>query len=117
MESDLHNLVPAIGEVNADRSNYKYNMITGEERVYGQCDVEVNFKNKIFEPASNVQGNIARTYFYFEKQYGLQISKKQRQLYKVWDKQDPVDKSECIIQSKKEKQQGNANPFVKSQCS
>jgi deoxyribonuclease-1 len=30
MEGDLHNLVPAIGEVNADRSNFRFNMIPGE---------------------------------------------------------------------------------------
>ena len=24
MEADMHNLVPAIGELNADRSNYKF---------------------------------------------------------------------------------------------
>lgn len=31
MEGDLHNLVPAVGEVNADRSNFKYGMIMNQE--------------------------------------------------------------------------------------
>ena len=116
MTSDLHNLVPAIGEVNADRSNYKFNIIPGEKRVYGHCDVEVNFKTKTFEPAPNVRGDIARTYFYFEQQHGLKISRKQRQLFTSWNTQDPVDSAECMIQSKKEQAQGNANSFIKSQC-
>ncbi len=117
MEGDLHNLVPAIGEVNGDRSNFKYSMIPGEARVYGQCDAEVNFKGKEFEPAPNIQGNIARTYFYFEKQYGLKISRKQRQLFTAWDKTDPVDADECKIHHEKAKIQGNENPFVSKSCS
>ena len=61
MESDLHNLVPAIGEINEGRSNFKFGLIDNEERIYGQCDAEVNFKKKIFEPAANIRGDIART--------------------------------------------------------
>ena len=38
MEADLHNLVPAIGEINGDRSNFTFEHIDGEERVYGACD-------------------------------------------------------------------------------
>ena len=116
MEGDLHTLVPAIGDVHADRSNFKYTMIPGEKRVYGQCDAEVNFKDKAFEPAPNVRGNIARTYFYFEKQYGLKISKKQRQLFTAWNKTDPVDADECKIHSAKAKLQGNMNPFIAKLC-
>jgi len=116
MEGDLHNLVPAIGEVNADRSNYKYSMIPGEKRIYGQCDAEVNFKSRVFEPAPEVRGNIARTYFYFEQQYGLKISNKQRQLFTAWNKQDPVVRAECSIQEKKAAIQGVVNSFVALGC-
>jgi len=116
MEGDLHNLVPAIGEVNGDRSNFRFNMISGEKRVYGQCDAEVYFKGRVFEPAPNVRGDIARTYFYFSQQYGLKISKKQRQLFTAWNKLDPVDASECLIHDKKARVQGNVNPFVENNC-
>jgi deoxyribonuclease-1 len=34
-EADLHNLVPSIGEINSDRSNYRFSMIEGEQRRYG----------------------------------------------------------------------------------
>jgi len=30
MESDVFNLVPAVGEINGDRSNYKFGLIEGE---------------------------------------------------------------------------------------
>lgn len=116
MEGDLHNLVPAIGEINSDRSNFKFSMISGEERVYGRCDAEVDFKRRIFEPSTNIQGDIARTYFYFERKYSLKISKKQRQLFSAWDKMDPVDFAECDIHSKKARIQGNVNPFIQQSC-
>ena len=116
MEGDLHNLVPAIGEVNGDRSNFKFNMIEGEKRVYGQCDSEINFKARIFEPAPNIRGNIARTYFYFEDQYGLKISKQQKRLFQAWDKLDPVDAQECLLQAHKAKLQGHENKFVVKNC-
>lgn len=52
MEGDMHNLVPAVGEVNGDRSNYSFGMLPGESRVYGRCDVEIDFKARKVEPLS-----------------------------------------------------------------
>lgn len=91
MESDMMNLVPAVGELNGDRSNFRYGMIGGEAGAYGRCDFKVDFKQRVAEPRPEVRGDIARTYFYMEKTYGLKISRKQRQLFEAWDKQDPVD--------------------------
>ena len=42
MEADMHNLFPAIGEVNGDRSNYSMAILPGEPRLYGKCDVEIS---------------------------------------------------------------------------
>lgn len=94
MEGDMMNLVPAIGEVNGDRSNFKYGMIEGEPRIYGQCDFEVDFKAKVAEPAPNIRGDIARIYFYMSDTYKINLSKQQRQLMEAWDKADPVDEWE-----------------------
>ncbi|MBQ0784034.1 MAG: endonuclease [Amphritea sp.] len=91
MEADLHNLVPAIGEVNGDRSNYSFSQLEGEPRVYGRCDMEVDFKRRKVEPPLERLGYIARTYFYMRDQYGLKISSKQEKLFAVWNIQDPVD--------------------------
>ncbi|RXJ54553.1 endonuclease [Candidatus Marinarcus aquaticus] len=113
MQADLHNLVPAIGELNADRSNFRYAMIEGEERRYGQSiDFEVDFKAKRAEPKEDIRGNIARTYFYFEDRYGMIISKQQKQLLEAWSKQDPVDGWEIERNKRIEKIQGNTNPFI-----
>jgi deoxyribonuclease-1 len=90
MEADLMNLVPAIGEINGNRSNYSFAMLEGEPRVYGKCDFEVDFKARKVEPAPEVRGDIARVYWYMRDTYGLKISDKQQKLFEVWSKLDPV---------------------------
>ena len=110
MEADMYNLYPAVGELNADRKNYKYGIIPGEERKYGACDFEV--ADKLVEPKENIRGDIARTYFYMEKTYNVPISDKQRKLFEVWDKQDKIDEWEIIRAKRIEKIQGNRNTFV-----
>lgn len=110
MEADMYNLFPAVGELNADRKNYHFGIIAGEEREYGACDFEV--KDKIAEPKENIRGDIARTYFYMEKTYNVKISDKQRKLFEVWDKQDKIDEWEIERAKRIEKIQGNRNTFV-----
>lgn len=113
MEADMHNLVPAVGEVNGDRSNYSFAMIPGEGRRYGACDVEVDFKARAAEPAPHRRGDVARSYFYMRDTYGIRISKKQRKLLEAWAKQDPVDDWERRRNDLIELRQGNRNPYVK----
>lgn len=112
MEADLHNLVPAIGEVNGDRSNYSFAQLEGEPRVYGRCDMEVDFKSRKVEPPSDRQGDIARTYFYMRDEYGLNISSKQEKLFAAWNKTDPVDRWELDRNRMISEVQGNSNPYV-----
>lgn len=64
MESDMHNLQPAVGEVNGDRANFMYSQWNGGEGQYGQCAMKVDFKDKVAEPPARARGAIARTYFY-----------------------------------------------------
>jgi len=90
MQADLYNLVPANGQVNALRSNYSYAMIPGEPRQFGDCDMEI--ENKKAEPRPEIRGDIARIYFYMNDAYpgrGI-ISKKNRKLFKAWNKADPI---------------------------
>ena len=91
MEADPRNLVPAIGELNGDRSNFRYGMIEGEPRAYGKCDFEVDFKHRVAEPKEDIRGDIARTYFYMRDTYGMVIGKKDLRLLEVWNKEDPED--------------------------
>ena len=116
MQADMHNLVPAIGEVNGLRSNYSFAMIPREEKRFGSCDMEIS--NHKAEPPEDVRGDIARTYFYMNDAYpnrGI-ISKKNGKLFKAWDKKDPVDDWECEREKRIHKIQGNGNIFVNSNC-
>lgn len=62
--SDLHNLVLAIGEVNGDRSNYKFTDWNGKPYQYGQCPMIVDFKARQVQPPKQARGAIARPYLY-----------------------------------------------------
>jgi len=117
MQADMHNLVPAIGELNGLRSNYSYAMIPGEERRFGACDMEIAGRKA--EPPPGVRGDIARSYLYMEAAYpgrGV-VSDKNRRLFEAWDRTDPVDTWECERQRRIETLQGNRNPFVAEACS
>ena len=86
MESDMYNLVPAIGEINGLRPNYSFAIVPGEKRIFGKCDMEIEGRKA--EPPPDKRGNIARTYFYMNWAYpghGV-ISKKNQKLFKAWDK-------------------------------
>lgn len=112
MTSDLHNLVPAIGEVNGDRSNFKFGLIPGEERSYGACNFEIDFKHDIAEPSEDVMGNIARTYFYMRDRYGLRIEYDQLEMFNHWILIDPVDEWELERDKRIGQIQGNRNCYV-----
>ncbi|WP_299797710.1 endonuclease [uncultured Shewanella sp.] len=116
MESDLHNLVPAIGEVNGDRSNYRFSQWNGKADQYGQCAMVIDFKSRKAAPPVHTRGKIARTYLYMQKTYDLKIAKSQLKLFKAWDKTYPVDTIECKRDNAIAITQGNHNPFVKEQC-
>lgn len=112
MQSDMYNLVPATGQVNALRSNYSYAMIPGEPRRFGNCDMEI--EDRKAEPRPEIRGDIARIYFYMDDAYpghGV-ISKKNRKLFEAWDKSDPVDDWERERARRMEKLQGNKNKFI-----
>ena len=77
MESDLRNLVPAIGGINADA-----------------CEVYTDFKAKRFYPAVYSKGFIARVYLYMSEKYGIVLESKERALMQQWDKLYPPSEYE-----------------------
>lgn len=116
IETDLHNLQPAVGEVNGDRNNFMYSQWRGGEGQYGQCQMKVDFKNKQAEPPARARGAIARTYFYMRDQYNIRLSKQQTQLFDVWNRQYPVTKWECLRDQRIANMQGNHNSYVQQAC-
>lgn len=112
MEADLYNLVPAIGEVNGDRSNYRFGVLPATAPLHGACPVKVDFKQQVFEPAPPVRGDIARVYFYMADKYNLNLSRAQQQLFIAWHKQDPVTPQEVELNQRIQQHMGHDNPFV-----
>lgn len=94
MEADLYNMVPAVGEVNGDRSNFKFGMLEGPATQYGDCKMKIDFKAKRAEPPKAVRGDIARIYFYMSEKYKIPLSNQQTKLFQAWDKLDPESKWE-----------------------
>ncbi|MBT0824387.1 endonuclease [Campylobacter lari] len=101
MEADKQNLVPAIGEVNGDRSNFRYAEapLNLEYTQYGNCKVYTDFKAKRFYPANYSKGWIARSYLYMSKTYNIRLSDQERKLMESWDKQYPMSEKEKRIRS------------------
>ena len=121
MQSDLYNLYPAIGAVNAARQNYNYVMLpktaSKDYRSFGSCNMLIDKKDHDAQPPERARGVIARTYMYFDAVYPkYKMSNQQRQLMTVWDKQYPVSRWECNRAEKIQKIQGNVNPILASRC-
>lgn len=110
--NDLHNLFPAVGEVNGDRSNYNWGMIEGNKREYGACAIEIDESIRRAEPPDNVKGNVARVMFYMEDTYGFKLSDQDRQLYTAWSKMDPPDAWEIERNQRIAAIEGKENRFI-----
>ncbi|MWV61224.1 deoxyribonuclease [Helicobacter saguini] len=91
MEADLQNLVPAIGEINGDRNNFRYAQAPRDLAYtqYGGCQVFSDFKARRFYPAEYSKGLIARTYLYMSEKYDINLSDSERKLMESWDKMYP----------------------------
>lgn len=112
-EGDLVNLVPAIGEVNGDRSNFPYSAWSRDpEPIYGQCKTVIDFKAKKAQPREEVRGRAARISLYMSERYQLRLSKQDKQLFCAWAKTYPVDAWETQRDQRIIAIQGNGNPFV-----
>ncbi|MDK1290473.1 endonuclease [Pseudoalteromonas umbrosa] len=86
MEADPNNLAPTIGEINGDRSNYRFGMLPDTPFRHGNCAVKISFKQRVIEPPPSARKQIAHAYFYMQQTYGLVISDKQKKLFETWAK-------------------------------
>ena len=111
-EADLHNLVPVIGELNGDRSNYAYGWLPQAPSQYGACPMVVDFKARLAMPRKEVRGTVARIYLYMHQQYRLRLSSQNRRLYTAWDKAYPAQEWERQRNQRIGCVMGWGNPFV-----
>ena len=115
MQSDMYNLFPAVGSVNAARSNKQYSELPGVQSAFGTCEAKIDGNR--FEPPDRAKGQVARAALYMDKEYKeYNLSRQQRRLFEAWSNMYPVDEWECTRAKRIESIQGNENIFVKNMC-
>jgi deoxyribonuclease-1 len=115
MQADMYNLYPAIGAVNASRSNYNFSMLGDINSSFGSCSVKID--NRKMEPPVSSRGRIARAYLYMDNTYAAyKMSHQQRQLMMAWHTSYPVDKWECERARRIKITQGNSHPILEKSC-
>ncbi|MCH8544694.1 MAG: endonuclease [Alcanivorax sp.] len=112
MEADMHNLSPSVGEVNGDRSNFRFTELPGVARQHGACDFRVDFAQRAVEPRDAVKGQVARITFYMHDRYDLPMADAQQRLLMAWDRQFPVSEWERERDLRIAARMGHHNPFV-----
>ena len=91
--NDLVNLYPAVGQINADRSNKPFvDTANTKVKTYGKCNVEIGSRGIV--PPTDKKGDIARVAFYMTDKYRVTYSKRQLKIFNQWDKLDPISAQE-----------------------
>lgn len=116
MEGDLHNLFPAIGEVNGDRSNFKFSEKLRGTSPYGKCEVIIDRKRQRAMIPDRAKGQVARAYLYMSNRYHIPLDNEHINLFNQWNKKFKPTYNECLYNKLATKAQGNDNPFVTKAC-
>lgn len=143
MFTDLHHLYPVDGYINDRRSNFPYGETNGETyksannfSKLGTCTYS-GYTGKVFEPADEYKGDLARTYFYMVTCYEEKLhdwvtnfgsstevddvldgntypglTSWQLSMLMKWAKNDPVSDKEVARNNEVYAIQGNRNPFI-----
>lgn len=135
MGTDLFHLYPSDGYVNGRRSNYPfgevgtatYSSANGYSKL-GSAASGLGYSGTVFEPADELKGDLARTYFYMVTAYddkvaswssdqldGTQypaLSKWSITMFLKWSEEDPVSDKERNRNEAVYGIQHNRNPFI-----
>jgi len=113
IESDMHNLYPALKEINEARGSMAFAEIPGEKHYRKGCDFEVDFRARRVEPSPGARGRIARAMLYMADEYGLDLYRRQRRLMEKWNREYPPDEEERRHNLAVKRIQGQANPYIR----
>lgn len=77
------NLAPAIGVVNAARSNYRFGLLPSSDYDWGSCPMKIH--GRVAEPPDGAKGIVARTHLYMAEAYPARyrLSRAQQQLFEA----------------------------------
>jgi deoxyribonuclease-1 len=113
--SDMYNLYPSVGSLNASRSNYSFVEDEITKKEWGSCEFQVS--NRKVSISNKAKGIVARTYKYMDLVYPFKaISNKNKKIFDAWDKMYPVTKEECKRYKLIKQIQGNENPVLAKVC-
>lgn len=117
IESDMHNMYPALSEVNKIRSAMSFSTIKGEKHLkldsVSNCDFEVDFRKRRVEPRPAARGEIARAMLYMDDTYAeLELFKRQREMLLKWHQADRPSNLEKKRNDVIERLQGTRNRWV-----
>ena len=116
-EANLVNLQWAVGEVNADRSDYRYANKLDSGFDYGSNGrIVINKQDRRFQPPAEFHGWFGRVHLYMQKMYGFKMSKSYQAMIEVWAK-EPATKRECQYNARLQKDFGSSNPLTTKMCS
>ena len=107
---DLHNLVPTIGQVNALRSNDRYQDLPDETSDFGACRIED--ENGTFEPPDCKKGDVARIWLYMRDQHGVKLQDGEEEMFMEWSDDDPVSPWESERGRRIFEYMSRPNPYV-----
>ena len=111
----MHNLTPTVGEMNADRSNFRFGLLPETPLQHGACPFKVDFKARVAEPRPEARGIIARVQLYMHDRYDLPMSRQQQQLFMAWHNSYPPTQWELLRDKRIAKRMGHHNPYVTGQ--
>lgn len=115
MESDLHNLVPAIHEVNARRENYRFaqfDLDIPEKHYFNGCPIIIDERYRLVEPPDSVKGMVARISLYMADKYGIDLGERQHRLLTDWNHRYPVSFWEKRWNHKVTSLMGTSNYYI-----
>ena len=110
MEADLHNLVPAIREINTIRRHYGFAELSSGTCI--GCQFTVNSGLKLVEPRDEAKGMAARIMLYLSDKYQISMKKTQKDVLLKWNKRFPPDPWEIQWHEKVAVIQGDRNPYI-----
>lgn len=115
MYNDLHNLVPAIGEVNKLRAHYPF--VDRLPNIYSKdiislCHMVIDEKSHKVLPPKQSKGVIARAHLYMAKVYGVKLKGQQIIQYHRWSREYPPSDWEIEWNKRIARIDGSNNTYI-----
>lgn len=116
MYTDLHNIVPAIGEVNQARNDFRFGELYSDNRdhVYSchGCKIIIDRHYRVVEPRDEMKGLIARAHLYIANTYEFKLSENQNEMFNRWNNAYPPSRWEIEWNNRVKAIQGRDNVFI-----